>query len=95
MLEDADLDTAGAFLTTASSHELALQHQHHGADSATTIHTAPRDDGEYELRVCGVGEAAYFEWINQIGDPVGDVFQEIDFADVEANLAPVERHAPR
>lgn len=94
VLEEADLDAAGAFLTTASSRELALQHQHHSADSATTIHTATRDDGEFELRVCGTGETAYFEWINQLADPVGDVFLEIDFADIEANLAPAERHAP-
>lgn len=94
VLEEADLDAAGAFLTTASSHELALQHQHHGADSATTIQTATRDDGEYELRVCGSGEGAYFEWVNQIGDAAGDVFQQIDFANIEAHLAPHERHAP-
>lgn len=94
VLEEADLDAAGAFIATASSHELALQHQHHGADSATTVHTVTRDDGEYELRVCGAGEAAYFEWIDQIGDPVGSVFQEVDFADVEANLAPADRYAP-
>jgi len=95
VLEEADLDATGAFLTTSSSRELALQHQHRGADSITTIHTATRDDSEYELRVCGAGEAAYCEWIDQIGDTVGDVFLQIDFADIEATLAPAERQAPR
>ncbi|RLM48983.1 hypothetical protein DVK02_18320, partial [Halobellus sp. Atlit-31R] len=59
-------------------------------DAATVLHTAVRDDSEYQLRVCGAGARAYFEWVDQLGDPVGDVFTAVDFAQVEATLAPNE-----
>lgn len=95
VLEDGDLDADGVFVTTASSRELAEQHHHQSADAATTVHTALRDEAEYELRVCGRGDTAYFEWVDQLGDPVGTVFEQVDFDQIEATLAPIERDGPR
>lgn len=91
VLEEAGLDHAGAFPALASSSELARQKKHSTGDAWTVLHTAARADGEYELRVCGFGAEAYFEWIDQLGDPVGDVFTMVDFDQVEATLAPGER----
>lgn len=92
VLEDAGLESDGAFSTFASSARLALQYKHGSTDAVTILHTAVRDDGEYELRVCGNGARAYFEWVDQLGDPVGDVLTAVDFADIEATLSPGERY---
>lgn len=91
VLEEAGLDHAGAFPALASSTELAQQYKHATRDAATVLHQAARADGEYELRVSGLGAEAYFEWVDQIGDPVGDVFTMIDFDQVEATLSPTDR----
>jgi hypothetical protein len=91
VLEEAGLDHAGAFPALVSSTELARQKKHTAGDAATVLYTAARADGEYELRVCGFGVGAYFEWVDQLGDPVGDVFTVVDFDQVEATLAPAER----
>lgn len=91
VLEEAGLDHAGAFPALASSKELARQNGHASGDATTVLHTEARGDREYELRVCGLGTGAYFEWVDQVGDPVGDVFTTVDFDQVEATLAPVER----
>lgn len=91
VLEEASLDHAGAFPALASSKELARQNKHASAEATTVLHTVARGDHEYELRVCGLGAGAYFEWIDQLGDPVGDVFTTVDFDQVEAMLAPSER----
>ena len=91
VLEDAGLDAAGAFPAVTSSMQMALQHKHAQRDAATVLHTATRDGEELELRVCGCGTGAYFEWIDHLGDPVGDVFTEMDFDKVEETLAPVDR----
>lgn len=94
VLEDAGLEPNGAFSTFASSVRLALQYKHGSADAVTVLHTAVRDDGEYELRLCGAGAHAYFEWVDLLGDPVGDVFRAVDFAQAETMLASVQGSAP-
>lgn len=91
VLEDAGLDPAGAFPAVTSSMQMALQHKHAQRDAATVLHTATRDGEELELRVCGCGTGAYFEWVDQLGDPVGDVFTEVDFDQVESTLPPADR----
>ena len=47
-------------------------------DSACEIHTRFVSGDIEILRICGVGEDAFFEWITGDGDPVGDVFYEIE-----------------
>jgi len=96
VLEDAGLSHAGAFPALAMSAEMARQNKHASRDASTLLHTVARGDSEYELRVCGLGAAAYFEWVDQLGEPVGDVFTMVDFDQVEATLVPAEheRAAP-
>ncbi len=91
VLEDAGLEYKGVFTSAVSSGQMALQCDHLSRDANTTLHTAVLDEGVYQLRVCGRGADAYFEWVDQLGDPVGDVLSEIDFDQVEATLAPDDR----
>lgn len=91
VLEDAGLKYEDVFTSVVSSGQLALQCGHLSRDANTTLHTAVLDEGVYQLRVCGRGADAYFEWVDQLGDPVGDVLSEIDFDQVEATLAPDDR----
>ena len=63
--------------------ELAAQHGHQSIDSCTTLATIVVDGAEFELRICGKGEGAFFEWINEGGDPVGDVIDSLGDIDVE------------
>jgi hypothetical protein len=93
VLEDAGLDPAGVFPAATSSMQMALQNRHVGHNAATVLYTATRDGGELELRVCGCGNGAYFEWIDHLGDPVGDVFTDVDFDQVESTLPPADRDA--
>lgn len=92
VLEDAGLDPAGVFPAATSSMQMALQNKHVGRDAATVLHTATRDGEELELRVCGCGTGAYFEWVDPVGDPVGDVFTAVDFDQVESTLPPADRN---
>ena len=91
VLEDAGLDPAGAFPAVTSSMQMAMQNKHVSRDALTVLHTVSQEGKEHELRVCGCGTGAYFEWVDQIGDPVGDVFTEVDFDKVEETLALVDR----
>ena len=92
VLEDANLEHDGVFTGLASSTSLAQQYRHNSADSATVLLTVEHAGADYELRVCGCGDAAYFEWVDELGDPVGGVFNEVDFDRVgDATLAPTER----
>ena len=65
-----------------SACEVAAQKGNIGGDSCTTLATLNVDGTDFDLRVCGTGSEAYFEWINDGGDPIGDVFDEL--GDVEA-----------
>lgn len=91
VLEDAGLDHAGAFPAVTSSTRMAAQKKHVSRDAVTVLHTVSHEGEEHELRVCGCGTSAYFEWVDQLGDPVGDVLTVIDFDQVEATLAPIDR----
>jgi hypothetical protein len=64
---------------------------HTNQDSATTLRTMVNpnvtDDHDemMDLNVCGTGDEAYFEWVNEYGDPIGDIFYELsptDFVEV-------------
>ena len=60
--------------------------EHHGhPDKATTLATITHGGRTYELRICGSGPDAYFEWVNEAGDPVGDAFFEFDGVTHEAS----------
>ena len=48
--------------------ECASAHNGH-ADAAHNLATLNLDGQSYELRICGVGQDAFFEWINEGGDP--------------------------
>lgn len=51
------------------AHALAEMLQHANADASSVLAT----HGDMELRVCGSGPEAYFEWVSRLGDPVGQV----------------------
>jgi len=91
VLEDAGLNHDGVFSAVASSMQMALYNKHVSRDSVTLLHTTSAEAGAHELRVCGCGTSSYFEWVDQNGDPVGDVFTELDFDHVEETLALVDR----
>ena len=57
--------------------ECAAAHNGH-ADAATTLASLLHDDQQLDLRICGIDDNAFFEWINDGGDPVGDAFFEFD-----------------
>ena len=75
--------------------ELSEIFGHKNIDSVTTLKTEINDDadcaeGESEdmdLNVCGFGNEAYFEWVTEFGDPIGDVFLEYDISDEELPLS--------
>ena len=58
--------------------ECASTHNGHADAAAHSLATLTLDNQAYELRICGVGKDAYFEWINEGGDPLGDPFFEFD-----------------
>ncbi len=62
--------------------EIAAAHNGH-TNAASTLATITHDGTGYDLRVCGFGKDAFFEWINEGGDPVGYVFFEFDGVDHE------------
>ncbi len=66
-----------------SACEVAAQKGNIGGDSCTTLATLNVDGTDFDLRVCGTGSEAYFEWINDGGDPVGDIFDEMEDVDAE------------
>lgn len=80
-----------------SANELAEKYSHSNIDSHTTLKSVPNPDAEtsdgevemMDLRVCGVGSEAFLEWITEYGDPIGEVFDEID----EAELASTQIHS--
>jgi len=61
--------------------EMAAHHGHTNRDSCTWLKTVPNPaaaDEDIALQVCGVGANAFFEWVTEYGDPVGDVFTEYE-----------------
>lgn len=48
----------------------------HDADSTTTLQTVEMGGSDYDLRICKLGANAFFEWVGEDGDPVGDMFYE-------------------
>jgi hypothetical protein len=53
------------------------------ASNAYTFHEVEHEGEKFELRVCGLGDSAYFEWVNGQGQPVTDTFDRLTAADVE------------
>lgn len=60
-----------------SAESMADRLGHTGRDGNSTLGSVVLNGEEFELRVLGVGADAFFEWINEGGDPVGDVMDEI------------------
>lgn len=69
-----------------SARAMASICNHTNEDSATELSETSRDDEIITLRVCGTGESAFYEFINEIGDPVGEVFDEIDIKPVSLSI---------
>ncbi len=61
-----------------SAKQFAADKGHGNMDSATTLLTARHDGESFELRICGAGKDAYFEWINELGTPIGNILDEIE-----------------
>lgn len=67
---------------------LSEKYGHEGDGSNTTLLTVTNPDAdtkegeteEMDLRICGFAQDAYFEWITEYGDPIGDVFYSLDEA---------------
>ena len=83
-----------------SANELSARFCHTNKDSNTTIKSVPNEDPLYEntmmdLKVCGHGEDAYFEWVNASGDPIGDIFYEVEISDSELNQLDEKLHSKR
>jgi hypothetical protein len=57
--------------------EVAAACGHNYIDDYTTLRTDTTPDGETDLRICGFGNDAFFEVIDDLGDPIGDMFYEI------------------
>lgn len=61
-----------------SAKQFAADKGHGNMDSSTTLLTARHDGESFELRICGAGKDAYFEWINELGTPIGNILDEIE-----------------
>lgn len=73
-----------AFLISARA--MASICNHTNEDSATELSETSRDDEIITLRVCGVGDSAFYEFINEMSDPVSEVFDEIDIKPVSLSI---------
>lgn len=89
------LPSSNGFIENMGTAEDVAARLNHDAHSITTLHTAEYEDTDYDLRICKVGSDAFFEWVNQDGDPVGDMFYERTpdtvsefFSLLQANEAP-------
>lgn len=64
--------------------QLALLYKHPDRVSFTTLKTIVNEDASdghdemKDLNVSGIGNNAYFEWVNECGDPMGDVFYTLE-----------------
>ena len=61
-----------------SAKQFAADKGHGNMDSCTTLLTARHDGESFEFRICGAGKDAYFEWINELGTPIGNILDEIE-----------------
>lgn len=73
----------------ATVHSGKVSPRHGGADMVVTLKTVTLGEPsmEYDLRICAFGPDAYFEWIDQCGDPVGAMFYHVASSVVQAYLA--------
>lgn len=74
-----------------SAKHMATLHGHTSVDSVTTLVTKVNPDASdghdemMDLNVCGFEKNAYFEWVTEYGDPIGDIFHKLgtkDFVEV-------------
>lgn len=83
-------------LRIITAQTLAEKYGHTNIDSNTTLKSVVNPDaktaaGEVEmmdLRVCGTGPEAFFEWITECGDPIGDVVGEVGEAAIALASVP-------
>lgn len=62
------------------------------ADQAYKVHELESNGERFELRVCGLGDSARFEWVNSLGKVVGESFDILTAHDLD-RLKPVNlRH---
>lgn len=91
-------------MLTKTAQDLAARYGHTSADSNTTLLTKVNPDASdghdemMDLNVCGVGTSAYFEWVSEYGDPIGDVFHTAQISEDDLPListdTPVKGDAP-
>lgn len=71
--------------------DVAKYFSHQSEKSCTTLKSIVNDDADVEkneeemidLRICGVGDDAYFEWITEYGNPIGDMFYIYEISETE------------
>jgi hypothetical protein len=70
--------------TTRTAKELAQRYGHTNEKSRTVLLEKPNDDASdghdemMDLAICGVGDDAFLEWVSEYGDPIGEVFNEVN-----------------
>lgn len=97
VLSSAVSISLGEHLAPASgkktAQEVAAHFGHTNSDSNTTLKTEVNPDASdghdemMDLRICGTGKDAFFEWITEYGDPIGNVLHEL-----ELDLAPTNKN---
>jgi 1,2-phenylacetyl-CoA epoxidase PaaB subunit len=81
--------------------ELSARYGHTDETSRTTLKTQANPDASdghdemMDLTVCGVGDAAFLEWLTEYGDPIGEPFQVADIADEDLPDAGSGEGVPR
>lgn len=68
-----------------TAQELAARYGHTNDDSSTVLRSVIYEDDclnsdTKELRVCGAGPGAYFEWKNEYGDRMGAIFDSLEIS---------------
>jgi hypothetical protein len=69
--------------------ELSTRYGHTNSDSNTTLKSDVNTDASdghdemMDLNVYGHGDAAYFQWTTEYGDPIGDPFPVVDIQDAD------------
>jgi len=71
-----------------TAEELSERFGHTNENSCTTLMSRDYEDealntNQKDLRVCGVGQDAYFEWISEDGDTIDDMFYSLEISEYE------------
>jgi hypothetical protein len=64
-------------MTNITADFLSEDYGHMNENSSSDLLDITHDDVDYCMRVCGIGNDAYFEWVDDDGNPIGDMFYSI------------------